>query len=147
MSVVIMGRLEPLLAALEQRGPLTKEQIGGVFRDLRASTLGEYLKKWRQAGYIAKRDDDRYVVGPVKPCDRKGHLPAPADETGVEDSDQWLVVSQLAHGPLFTEDVKEILDASKEATESVLRGLQKLGYVRKVVNGPWQLVRRVEAAG
>lgn len=136
----------PIAADMIRHGPLTRAQL---YSRIRTKDKSATLCQWVQAGWLARLDDGRF--GPGAKAASLSTRPMVSglrlkDETGVVGSDQHYILGQLAHGPMFETDLAYLLDVKVGRAQETLRTMAKLGYVRNIRGGRWELVRRQEAA-
>ena len=139
----------PIVERILRTGPLEADVLLPLAAS-RSDQRGSVVRHWVKTGWLVKLPDGRYDAGPkaaVLPTLSPPNGLRHADQTAVEGSNQWLILAQLAHEPLREGDLAELLDVPVWKAQEELRGLAKLGYVRKVLRGPWELVKRMESAG
>jgi hypothetical protein len=99
--------------------------------------ISHFLKlawDWVGSAYLV-RDGEFYTVGALAPKRSEYKPPRkPAPRRLVEGSDSWLVVQQLAHGPLTLTEVVDLLDVRKNDAERVLLSLERRGLVSADAN-------------
>lgn len=137
----------PIVEEMLRHGPMTREQVRA------RATCGDKHKNtaiagWVKYGWMVKLSDGRLGPGPKSASlSTRRHAKIPMrDETAIDGSDQHYAVTQLAHGTLFESEIADLLDVSPYRAHLVVRKLRDLGYIRKMLNGPWELVRRAGAA-
>jgi hypothetical protein len=121
-------------AILERAGhPLTGRELAEQMQ-VDATRFSKVAWDWCSQQYLV-RDGEFYSVGPVPPK-RAEYRPArrSAPRRLVEGSDSWLVVQQLAHGPLTLPDVTDLLDVRNCDAERVLHSLERRALVSADAN-------------
>lgn len=149
-------RLGPVLEALREHGSLTHAQIvvlAGLSRKPQ-STINSNFHNWTSRGWLVLLSTDEprsygpgpkatsYAAAPVLSVTVDGKRKRlVVDLTADADSDQSYVLGQLEHGPLKSGDVAALLDKSINRAERVLQMLRKLGYVERLSDKTWVLLR------